>query len=287
MSNPSGQVASVQAKLRNKSKALNIDNSIVIHKYFIDCFLEKLSKSAYSQYFVLKGGFVLSAITGLAQRTTLDVDALLNGVALNEENLKKMVETIIKPENGEVFRLEFAKIVPIQKEKAYQGLEVHMQGVLGNVHENFHVDTVTGETLDPSAIDLSYDPILGNKKITILRYRTERMLAEKLQTVLELSTLNSRMKDFYDVYLISKLEQMDEDLLATTFQKLMNERNTQDLWTYRNSILDMIAAEQRMTQDWQRYAARHKYVGQLTFGETLDIISNYFSQIDRLLSSNN
>lgn len=287
MSNSSGQVASVQDKLKNKSKELNIDNSIVIHKYFIDCFLEKLSKSAYSQYFVLKGGFVLSAITGLAQRTTLDVDALLNGVALNEENLKKMVETIIKPETGEVFRLVFVKIVPIQKEKAYQGLEVHMKGVLGNVHANFHVDTVTGETLDPSAIDLSYDPILGNKKITIRRYRTERMLAEKLQTVLELSAVNTRMKDFYDVYLISKLEQIDENLLATTFQKLMNERNTQDLWTYRNSILDTIAEEQKMTQGWQRYAANHKYVGQLTFGETLDIISNYFSQIDRLLSSNN
>lgn len=287
MSNPSGQVASVQAKLKNKSKALNIDNSIVIHKYFIDCFLEKLSKSAYSQYFVLKGGFVLSAITGLAQRTTLDVDALLNGVALNEENLKKMIENIIEPEDGEVFRLEFDKIIPIQKEKAYQGLEVHMTGVLGNIPLNFHVDTVTGETLDPSAIDLSYDPILGDKKITIRRYRTERMLAEKLQTVLELSAVNSRMKDFYDVYLISKLDQVDENLLATTFQKLMKERNTQDLWAERNSTLELIAEDSKMKQSWQRYAARHKYVGQLTFGETLDIVSNYFSQIDRILSSNN
>lgn len=287
MSNPSGQVASVQAKLKNKSKALNIDNSIVIHKYFIDCFLEKLSKSAYSQYFVLKGGFVLSAITGLAQRTTLDVDALLNGVALNEESLKKMIENIIEPEDGEVFRLEFDKIIPIQKEKAYQGLEVHMTGVLGNIPLNFHVDTVTGETLDPSAIDLSYDPILGDKKITIRRYRTERMLAEKLQTVLELSAVNSRMKDFYDVYLISKLDQVDENLLATTFQKLMKERNTQDLWAERNSTLELIAEDSKMKQSWQRYAARHKYVGQLTFGETLDIVSNYFSQIDRILSSNN
>lgn len=242
----------------------------MLKKYFIDEFLRLLSQSSYATKFVWKGGFVLSAITGIGKRTTVDLDTLLQGVTVNRSTLTSIMNEVIDLQTISGCQYTLINVQPIQEEKAYSGLRVSLSGQLGQIQDRFHLDIATGETLRPAAVKLDYQPLIGEGPIPILVYRTERILAEKLQTILARSIANTRMKDFYDVYIMTKLVPIDSELLVVAFRIVMQERETQGLEDNSQETLDLIRASLRMQQLWKNYAEQHAFVEQLTFEETVD-----------------
>ncbi|MFC6176242.1 nucleotidyl transferase AbiEii/AbiGii toxin family protein [Companilactobacillus huachuanensis] len=279
MSTGKSQEQSIKDKLKAKRDETGVPFDILQKKFFIDCFLKLLSESQYSDNFVWKGGFVLSAITGIKKRTTVDLDTLITGMAVNSSTLSKVIQEIIsnKDENGPVFKL--LDIEEIQEEKAYQGLRVRIMGQLGQMKDNFHLDVVTGETLEQRAIKWDYQPLIGDRKIPIYIYRPEQILSEKLQTILERGIANTRMKDFYDVYIIPATTTLDIDDLSVDFITVMHERGTEELWKMRKSVLDLIAADQKMHGEWINYSKKNKFAEYLSFEQVLIAVNILFEKI--------
>lgn len=279
MSTRRSQEQSIKDKLKAKRDETGVPFDILQKKFFIDCFLKLLSESKYADNFIWKGGFVLSAITGIQKRTTVDLDTLVRGVTVDAITLSKIIKEIIsnKDESSPDFNL--IDVQKIQEEKAYQGLRVRIMGQLGQMKDNFHLDVVTGETLEQRAIEWDYQPLIGDKKIPIYIYRPEQILAEKLQTVLERGIANTRMKDFYDVYIIPATTQLDIDDLSDDFKSVMHSRDTEELWTIRESVLDLIATDQKMHNEWINYSKKNKFAKKLSFERVLSSVNILFKKI--------
>jgi len=279
MSTRRSQEQSIKDKLKAKRDETGVPFDILQKKFFIDCFLKLLSESKYADNFIWKGGFVLSAITGIQKRTTVDLDTLVRGVTVDAITLSKIIKEIIsnKDESSPDFNL--IDVQEIQEEKAYQGLRVRIMGQLGQMKDNFHLDVVTGETLEQRAIEWDYQPLIGDKKIPIYIYRPEQILAEKLQTVLERGIANTRMKDFYDVYIIPATTQLDIDDLSDDFKSVMHSRDTEELWTIRESVLDLIATDQKMHNEWINYSKKNKFAKKLSFERVLSSVNILFKKI--------
>ncbi|MGP4116653.1 nucleotidyl transferase AbiEii/AbiGii toxin family protein [Levilactobacillus zymae] len=272
---------SVKDQLKNKRNQTGVAYNILVKKFFIDGFLERLAVSKYADKFVWKGVFVLSAITGIQYRTTVDLDTLIQGVMVDVPTLTTIIKSLLAQPLGDNCHYQLIDIQPIQEEKAYQGLRIRLRGKLGQMQDNFHLDVATGEKLVPSAISWEYQPLIGLEKIPIYIYRPERILAEKLQTVLARSIANTRMKDFYDIFAISKFTTIAVDILSTAFITVMAERQTSDLWEVHDLTLTLIKHSQNMQRLWQHYANEHTFVGNLTFSETLEVANRLFIEIDQ------
>jgi len=259
----------------------NVEYNILLKKYFIDEFLRKLSKTKYANKFIWKGGFVLSAITGIEKRTTVDLDTLLDGINMDITTLTNIMNDVIITEGKDIIQYSLIDIKPIQEEKAYQGLRVRIQGKIESMSEKFHLDVTTGEKLDPSAIVWKYKPLLSNEPIELLIYRPERMLAEKLQTMLERGLANTRMKDFYDIYIIPKFAVIDYHVLSKSFKIVMAERHTLDLWETRNFVVDEIRIDERMKNYWNSYKAKNSFVGNISLDDITDCAEQLFDIIQK------
>jgi len=270
---------SLTDRLKSERDKLNVDYNVLLKKYFIDEFLRKLSKSEYSNNFIWKGGFILSAITGIKKRTTVDLDTLLNGVNIDIPTLTNIMNTIMVVENNDNIVYSLIDIKEIQSEKTYPGLRVRINGQINNLKEQFHLDVATGEKLDPSAITWRYKPLLDDDPIDLLIYRPERMLAEKLQTLIERGLANTRMKDFYDIYIIPRFTTIDSEVLANAFQIVMSERNTLDMWEIHDFILDEIKDDIKIQNSWERYQIKSSFVGTTSLDDTLLSAKRLFGMI--------
>lgn len=271
---------SIKDKLKQKRNVTGVDYNILLKKFFIDEFLRVLSKSEYSSSFVWKGGFVLSAITGIQTRTTVDIDTMLSGVTVNIESLTNIMQDITGTNNQNYIKYRLVGIESIQEEKEYAGLRIKIESQLGNINEEFHLDVATGEKLIPSEIEWEYKPIIGNDTIKIMIYRPERILAEKLQTLLERGLLNTRMKDFYDIYIIPKFAPIDFNILLEAFSVVMKERGSLNQWNRRDRLLLMIKNDKVMNDLWRRYAKSHSFVKEVSYEDTLDSAKGLFDKIE-------
>lgn len=189
-------------KLRNISKEKNVDFNTLLRLYMYDRFLERLSKSKYRDNFILKGGFYLSTLFGVENRTTMDIDTAFRNANFNEETIVKMIKEIVSMEMDDNAKLSYLGISPIRDEDEYGGFRADIQIEIDNIKEKFHIDIVTGDPITPKEINYKYKPILDDRYVKLWAYNIETVLAEKIETILSRSELNGRMRDFYDVYLI-------------------------------------------------------------------------------------
>ena len=167
-----------------------------------DRFIKRLSVSKYKDNFILKGGFYLSTLFGVENRTTMDIDTALRNVNFNEETIVKMIKEIVSIEIDDNTKLSYLRISPIRDEDEYGGFRVDIQIEIDKIKEKFHIDIATGDPITPKEINYKYKPILGDNYVELWAYNIETVLAEKVETILSRVELNGRMRDFYDVYLI-------------------------------------------------------------------------------------
>src|SRR5574344_1802081 len=189
-------------KLKNISKEKKVDFNTLLRLYMYDRFIERLAKSKYKDNFILKGGFYLSTLFGVENRTTMDIDTAFRNANFNEETIVKMIKEIVSIKIDDNAKLSYLGIAPIRDEDEYGGFRVDIQVELENVKEKFHVDIATGDPITPKEIRYKYIPLLGDSYIDLYAYNIETVLAEKIETILSRVELNGRMRDFYDVYLI-------------------------------------------------------------------------------------
>ena len=268
--------------LMSKTKRFAEDNGIlvqeVLQNYMFERFLDRLSKSEYSEKFIIKGGFLLSSIMGISMRTTMDIDAHITGMDFDEDEIYSMINRIVNIPIDDDVAFEIDKSSPIKEESEYGGYRFKLIARLNNLRIPFSVDVSTGDLITPRAIEYNYKTILENENIKLFTYNNETIIAEKLETILKRNIANSRMKDYYDIYYFATYKWKDIDFnilkqaVSRTFKHRESEKYLQDF----NNLLDDISNNKDLILRWDKYTKEHEYAKEVTYDEVINSIKKIY-----------
>ncbi|NLO70407.1 MAG: nucleotidyl transferase AbiEii/AbiGii toxin family protein, partial [Porphyromonadaceae bacterium] len=198
---------SFKAQIRNLAKKRNVKAQVLLQNYMFERFLERLSLSEYRDKFVLKGGMLVAAMVGMDARSTMDLDATLRGIPLTEESIHKALTAICNFPIEDKVTLTIGKTEPIRPDDAYGGYRVKITAVYDTIETPFSVDISTGDVITPQAVKYSFRGIFDEEKqFEIWAYNIETVMAEKIETILRRNILNTRPRDFYDIFILSSTQ---------------------------------------------------------------------------------
>ena len=274
----SNSVQAVKDKLKNVSREKNVDFNSVMRFYMYDRFVERLSKSKYKDNFILKGGFYLSKLFGLDNRSTMDIDTAIRKAEFTEENIIKMINEIINIDVGDNVKFKIEKAETIRDEDEYGGLRITINFMLENIKDKFHIDLATGDPIYPRPDNYRYESLIGDEVYKVWSYNLETVLAEKIETILSKLETTSRMKDYYDIYLIYKFkfDKIDKEKFRGAVEKTFKKREFDaDLITNLN-----IVKESKVLKDkWISYSRKYSYARDVEFEETLKCLEQFINII--------
>ncbi len=261
-------------RVRNLSGGSSPKAQILIRNYVMGRFLERLSLSPYSNNFILKGGVLVSAILGLDHRSTMDVDATVKNLSLSLQSASQIVREIASVDMEDGMRFEFKKISTITDEVDYPGIRIEMEATLDSMRTPLKIDLTTGDVITPGEITYTYKLLLEDRTISIMAYNLETLLAEKLETVLSRGTANTRMRDFYDIYVLENLqgENIDRAILQTAFQNTCENRASWEIACNWELILDEIQSDEGMADLWENYKRKFDYASEIQWAEVLQSV---------------
>ena len=220
--------ASVLAKLKNKAKASGISYQQCLQLFFQEEFLRRLAGSKYAENFVLKGGLFIYTLTNFESRATVDVDFLMRGLNNDMARMDEIIAEILAVDTGNDFVIfKATKTEPIAVQRKYHGISTQITGYIKNVRVPFNVDIGVGDVIIPHAQRRNIQTQLeGYEKPEILTYSLESTIAEKFDAILQRFELTGRMKDFYDIYYLSRTFDFDGLKLQTAIQETLQNRGT-------------------------------------------------------------
>lgn len=215
-------IESIKGKIRSMAEKKNLKSQEVLQIYFFERFLERLSKSKYKNNFVIKGGFLISSLIGIENRTTMDMDTTIKGIALKEEKIKEIVQEIININVDDGIRFEIKDISYIREEDEYENFRISLIANVGKTKNPMKLDLTTGDAITPREIEYTYPCIFSQEDIKIMAYPLETILAEKYETIIRRNITTTRMRDFYDLYTLYKLKKDEIDY------KILKEPQTKE-----------------------------------------------------------
>ena len=264
--------AKLTALCHKVSKEVGLSFNAVMLYYFLESILKKVSESGYKESFIFKGGFLLSSVVGIDSRSTVDIDFLLRNMQLSEKNVEQMLKETLKPEESDDILYEVQSIVPIKEEDQYGGFRASILCKMENIKQVVPLDIATGDIITPHPIEYRYVSSFGEEEIIIKAYPIETMLAEKIQTIYARGFLNSRSKDYYDLYIIYKLKDKDvnAEILAEACRKTFRYRKTEFDIDKIIDLLKNLKTNEAFLKRWQAYSRKNLYAKDITFEEVLD-----------------
>lgn len=266
---------SLKVKAKNLAKKYNIDSSYILQTYMFEDLLKRISVSKYSDNLIIKGGFLLSSLFGVDYRTTLDLDTTLKGVPLEKESIEKIMNEIINIDVGDNIKMSIFSIKDIRVEEIYPGFSVHINADFEGLKKHLLIDITTGDVITYREIKFSYKTIFDESVINIMAYNVETIIAEKFEAVLSKNIENTRMKDYYDLYVFSTLKwnSVDEVLLKKAIYNTCNKRNSINYLNNSGKYISLVANDNKIKGLWERYQNNYSYAKNITFEDTIDAIN--------------
>ncbi|PJJ40984.1 nucleotidyl transferase AbiEii/AbiGii toxin family protein [Hallerella succinigenes] len=263
---------SLQARINNLSKEMDVHANVLLVSFFFDAFISRLAKSIHADKFVFKGGFYLATLLGVKNRYTTDIDFLLRRESMDENRLREIFTDIIAIDADDSITFEISDISPIRDEDAYGGFSILLTGHLENVRQSFHVDVATGDPITPKDIEYSYQSLISNETIAFRAYNLETVVAEKLQTILFRRLLNSRCKDYYDIYIIHQLQWRKISIpdLRKSFETTCQYRKTPFEKEKSLLVLEEISKSDIFQTRWKNYAKKSSFAKGISFEATIE-----------------
>jgi len=257
--------------INNKAKESNINPQLLMTRFFMERFLERISISKYKNNFVLKGGVLISSIVGVDLRMTKDMDLTIQKLPLNGESLKLILEEIISVKLDDAAKFTLLDIKPIQEEAHYHGFKVRFNIEFDKSKNVIQVDITTGDAITPKASDYTYKLLLEKRSIEIISYPIETVLAEKIETILSRSIVNTRMRDFYDCYTLFKLYEntINIKMLNTALKNTAETRNSEHIFTSIDKNFSMIQSDTSIQESWKKYSNEYSYANNISFDDLI------------------
>ena len=264
--------AQLKAKIRNLSEGDSTKAQTLIRNFIMERFLERIALSQYRNNFILKGGMLVSAVVGLDTRATMDIDTTVKSLELSKDNAVKIVEEIIAVEIPDGVHFTITKVSDIMEEHDYPGIRFMLEATLDNLRQTIKIDISTGDIITPGAVEFSYNLMLEDRAISLWTYNLETLLAEKLETIMARGTANTRMRDFYDIHIISQQEPYDLVILKRAFLATSSKRNTTDQIPDFRIILATVESDGVMRRQWENFRKESFFIGELTWDEVMESV---------------
>ena len=264
----------LKAVIKNISKDKHISAQLVMQNYMLERLLERISVSKYHQNFILKGGFLIAAMVGLDTRATMDIDATIKAWPVNEENIKKMFLDICKIDVHDDVVFEFKKIGEIREGDEYTGYRVSLSANYPSMAVPLKLDITTGDIITPREIEYRFKLLLEDREISVLAYNLETVLAEKLETIVSRGDQNTRPRDYYDVYILSKLQykNIKTEYLKAALKATSKKRGSSDILKNYKNIIDVVRSSDAMIRQWKTYQKDFEYATDISFSEVCDAV---------------
>lgn len=263
--------ASIRAKLSNIAKSEGIVFQTLIYRFLHERFLYRLSQSEYKNNFFLKGGVLLYAISNEITRPTKDVDFLGSGVPNDLEEIKNAFIEIclVKDDDSVWFNIETITTETIKEDDKYEGVRLFIEAGFDTIKQKIQVDVGFGDVIVPQPQEIEYPLLLiDEKSVFINAYSKESIIAEKFHAMIELSFLNSRMKDFYDVYFLLQSKDINKIILTESICTTFNNRETN--FTNNHSFFSTLFSDDvRLTNSWKLFLKKNKLNESLEFKDVV------------------
>jgi predicted nucleotidyltransferase component of viral defense system len=266
---------SLKAKIRNIAKAKGVSAQVVLQNYFFERFLDRLSQSEYRDKFILKGGFLIAAMAGLDARSTMDMDTTARSFPLDEEHIRAAMDTISKIPEDDGIVFQIVKIAFIREDDEYGGFRVSLEAIYDNINAPLSVDITTGDIITPKPVKRTFKSLFNDTvRFKLWAYNTETILAEKVETILRRSVSNTRPRDFYDVFLITKTQSFDYGIFHQALSATSAHRGTTEKISNIPDILKAIEENPMIRNQWKKYQKEYSYAQDITFENTIKAIKD-------------
>lgn len=267
-------------KVRNVSKGDNDIAKVLIRTFMMERFLERVSLSKYRNNFIFKGGMLVASMVGVDMRATMDIDATVKALPLNEVEAERIVSEIceIEIDDGVCFRITSVKT--IMEDFEYPGIRMMLEATLDRMRQPIKLDISTDDVITPTAIEYEYKLMFEDRTISVMSYNAETMLAEKIQTVLTRGIANTRMRDFYDIYEIVKIceEKIDKTILFEAFHATCKRRESVFSNEEIRATLNQIYRNESLKHMWEQFREKNYFVGELSWDEVVDGVKSVIEQ---------
>ena len=271
--------AQVKGKIKNIAKANTADARILMRIYMMERFLERVANSAYSENLIIKGGILVTSMVGVSMRSTMDIDTSIRNFNLTEDDAEKMIKEICKIDLNDDVNFVVKEVSRIMDDMEYPGIRLTLDAVLGGMVTPIKIDISTGDVITPEAIEYDYRLMLEERSIKLWAYNLETVLAEKLQTILARGVLNTRMRDFYDVYTLMLCygNDIDSKVFRHAFQATCNNRNSSKLNGIGPTIIETISNDDNLINLWKGYQKKYSYAADITYESVIKSIRELFA----------
>lgn len=271
----------LKALVRNRSKGDSRKAQVIIRNFIMERFLERVSLSSYRHNIVIKGGVLIAAAVGLDQRSTMDIDSTLKNIELSENRVREMVQEIIDIEIEDNIKFTIVTLETITDFLDYPGIRVTLESSLDNMRIPLRLDFSTGDVITPKEIEYDYPLMFEERSISLLAYNFETVLAEKIETVISRGTVNTRMRDFYDIYALENMGFVINEIdLIDAVKNTFKNRGTPALINEWNLIYKEISEDLGMQRLWYIYQKKFDYADAIGWDDVINSLENLLLKIE-------
>lgn len=264
----------LKAVVKNIAKKKKISAQLVLQNYMLERFLERVSISEYRNNFIIKGGFLISSMVGLDSRATMDMDATLKRYPVNEDTVRKMIEKIIQINLQDDITFTLKNIGEIREGDEYTGYRISLSANYPPMAVPLKLDITTGDKITPHEVEYEYKLMLEERKIQVLAYNMATILAEKLETVISRSDQNTRPRDYYDIYILSKVQgaNINMETLANALAATAEKRGSMAVIRQYGKIMESVRNSEIMEKQWKNYQKDFDYAAGIEFSDACDAV---------------
>lgn len=273
--------AQIKGRIKNVAKQNNTDPISLLRIYMMERFLERITYSKYKNDFIVKGGILVTSMIGISMRTTMDIDTTIRNFDLTKQEATRIINEIKDIPLDDSIRFFVNDVSDIMGDMEYPGIRIHMDAKIEDLVVPIKIDISTGDVITPREVKYEYPLLLEERTIQLWSYNLETILAEKIQTILSRSTLNTRMRDFYDVTTLFNRykNSINYENLSLAFNRTCVKRETLFLLDESNDILVSIKADLNLQNLWKNYCKKQRYIEFVDFSTNIETLEYLIQQI--------
>ena len=275
----------IKLKAKELENKYNMNYYEALQRFMLERVLERISVSKYQDNFILKGGLLLAIMFGIENRTTKDMDTTIKGIDISKNKIVKILNEILSIDLKDGTKFDIVNVTDIRQEDEYGGNKYHITGRINNTKVNLEIDISTGDKVTPKELKFKYPLLFENRSILINSYNIETILTEKIETVLRRGKYNSRMKDYYDIYLfLTKLKNdIDINILKEAINSTFTKRNSFEYLKDYDVIIDSIINNERIEKLWSIYSNKYKYAKCININEILNLLKKIIKNLNLII----
>lgn len=275
----------LKIKIKTKAHENNLKPQDIMQMYFFERLLYRISMSKYKNNFILKGGLLLAAIFGDDRRTTQDMDTMIKGLPLDTKELENIINEIISINCEDDISFKIKNTKEIRLIDKYGGLKVNLIGFKEYLQVPLSIDITVGDSITPRELEFKYKCMFDDSYIHIMAFNKETIIAEKFETFITDNIMNTRAKDFYDLYILLTrfYDEINKDTLVKAIKNTFKRRGTNFDVEKIVKTFNLIKDSDKLRQNFKNYKNKKSYVESIDYDDVMESINLIIKLLEKEL----